>query len=204
MADPRDLFAGLHAQTILELNQLMSGFYHNIEDGLFEMAYANDDQNYQRHLIELMRELRFRREQLLKTFTKRVQNAGQGWLSTCDGGTERIEERVVANSMAAKCAAHFAPVLQAIAERTGHATNRAVERKTLPSGPEELSYHFLMSCRSVSFDTHSVEMVQDLFGRFVLDRLGGTYGQINFALEESGYCTNEQDAELDEFALSSA
>ena len=198
MVDPKKLFARVHTHVTGELTQLMNGFYHNIEDGLFELAYSNADQIQQRHIVELMRELRFRRKQLLRTFGKRVHNAGQGWLGAYDSGPEMIEERMLANEIAAKCSSHFGPVLQSIAERTSHATQRDVSRRALPLSPEEVSYHFVMSCRSVKFDKYSVETVQSLFSRFVLDRLGAVYGQINYELEQAGYVTQ---AEMGEVAL---
>lgn len=192
MVDPNKLFAAIHTHVSGELTQLMDGFYSNIEDGLFELAYTNEDQLQQRQVVELMRELRFRRKQLLQTFGKRVQKAGKGWLAEYDSGPELIEERMIANEMAAKCASHFGPVLQSIAERTAHATNREVAKHTLPPSPQEVSYHFVMSCRSVRFDSYSVGTVQSLFARFVLDRLGAVYGRINSELEDAGYCTFQE------------
>ena len=189
MLEANKVFAAVHTQVTGELMQLMNGFYHNIEDGLFELAYTNQDQMQQRHLVELMRELRFRRKQLLRTFGKRVHNSSPAWLGPYDAGPELIEERMIANEMAAKCGAHFGPVLQTIAERTAHATARDVHRKDLPISPEAVSYHFVMSCRSVKFDKYSVATVQGLFQRFVLDRLGALYGRVNYELEEGGYRT---------------
>jgi uncharacterized protein DUF1631 len=196
MVDPNKLFARIHTHATGELTQLMNGFYHNIEDGLFELAYSNPDQMQQRHVVELMRELRFRRKQLLRTFGKRVQKSGQGWFGDYDSGPEMIEERMMANEIAAKCSSHFGPVLQSIAERTSHATNREVSRRGLPPSPEEVSYHFVMSCRSVKFDKYSVATVQSLFSRFVLDRLGAVYGQINYELEQAGYVTQAELADV--------
>ena len=203
MVDPNKLFADIHTIVSGELMQLMNGFYSNIEDGLFELAYTNPDQMQQRQVVELMKELRFRRERLLKTFSKRIQTAGQGWLGDFAAGPELMEERQLANEMASKCSSHFGPVLQSIAERTGHATNREVSKLTLPPSPEEVSYHFVMSCRSVRFDQYTVGTVQNLFGRFVLDRLGTVYGLINNELEDAGYCTVQELGDQ-EIALSSS
>ncbi len=190
-----DLFAGIHTHATRELTRLMDGFYHNVEDGLFEMAYANQDQAQQRHAVELMRELRSRRKQLLHTFKKRIQTSGQAWMGTPADGPELMEERMMANDMAGKCSAHFGSVLQTIAERTSHATQRQVARTSLPISPEEVSYGFLLSCRSVKFEKEAVEMVQSLFGRFVLDRLGSMYGQVNLTLEGAG-CLTQAEAPL--------
>lgn len=199
--DPKSLFGAIHTQATGELMQLMDGFYFNIEDGLFELAYSNEDQVQQRRVVELMRELRFRRQHLLKTFGKRIKAAGQGWLSAGASTPEQIDEWLIAGEMSGKCAAHFGPVLQSIAERTANATERDVERRALPLSPEEVSFHFVMSCRSVQFDKYSIATVQSLFCRFVLDRLGGIYGRINSDLEDAGFYTM---AELDELAVSTA
>lgn len=201
MLEPNKMFAAIHTQATGELMQLMNGFYHNIEDGLFELAYCNADQIQQRHIVELMRELRYRRKQLLRTFGKRMEQAHQGWFGAYDSGPELIEERVIANEMAAKCSAHFSAVIQSIAERAEHATARDIVRYNLPISAEEVSYHFVMSCRSVKFDKYSVATVQSLFQRFVLDRLGAIYGQVNNQLENSGYQTR---SELEAYALSSS
>lgn len=187
-----DLFAGIHTHATSELTRLMDGFYHNVEDGLFEMAYANQDQSQQRHAVELMRELRSRRKQLVRTFKKRIQTSGQAWMGTPTDGPELMEERMMANNMAGKCASHFGPVLQTIAERTAHATQHQVARAHLPISPEEVSYSFLITCRSVKFEKEAIDMVQSLFGRFVLDRLGSMYGQVNMTLEGAGYLTQAE------------
>ena len=200
-ADPKSLFSAIHTQATGELMQLMDGFYSNIEDGLFELAYSNEDQVQQRRVVELMRELRFRRQHLLKTFGKRIKATGQEWLHGPETSGDRTDERLIASEMASKCSSHFGPVLKSIAERTAHATQRDVSRKTLPLAPEEVSFQFVMSCRSVQFDKYSIATVQSLFGRFVLDRLGGVYGRINTELEEAGYYTM---AELDQLSVSSA
>lgn len=189
--DPKNLFSALHYQVTGELLQLMDGFYSNIEDGLFELAYANDNPIQQRHVVELMRELRFRRKHLIKTFGKRMQASAKGWMLAVQQ-QEYIEERMLANGMAQKCASHFSGLLQSIAERTAHASQREVKRSTLPISPEEISYQFVMSCRSVKFDKYSIETVQSLFSRFVLDRLGHIYGSVNTHLQEAGYLTASQ------------
>ena len=196
MVDPVKLFDGIHTHVTGELMQLMDGFYHNIEDGLFELAYANPDQAHQRHVVELMRELRFRRDHLLKTFGKRMGQAGQGWYRELLSGKDHKEEYRQARELAAKSSAHFGPVLRTIAERVGHATSRDVDRRTLPISPEQISLHFVMSCRSVKFDHYSINTVQDLFGRFVLDRMGASYGRINADLSHAGLCSKEELQEL--------
>ena len=198
--DPRNMLSALFYEAAGELTKLMDGFYSNIEDGLFELAYANNDGEHQKRVIELMRELRFRREHLMGTFMKRVQKGTESWLSESDS-VEYLEEQLQAEQIASRCSGHFGFLLQSIAERMAHAASRDADRESLPISPEQISYHFVMSCRNVQFDKDSVEVVQDLFHRFVLDRLGGIYGVMNSKLEEAGFLTVR---ELEGLAATSA
>ncbi len=201
MDDTKNFFAAVHTQAHGQLMKLMDGFYSNIEDGLFELAYANDDQAQQRRAVELMRELRFRREHLLSTFGKRMQNCAESWLNGIESDLGFVEERSLSLRMAQTCDGHFGPLLQTIGERCAHALQRDIDRHGLPFAPAEISYHFVMSCRSVKFDKQSIALVQALFGRFVLDRLGAIYGTMNSMLEQAGYATM---GEIEAIVVSSA
>jgi len=88
--DPRKLLGAMHFQASGELMRLLDGFFSNIEDGLFELAYSNSDGSQQRKTIELMREMRFRREHLLKTFGKRMQRSVHSWFDEDLTKSERM------------------------------------------------------------------------------------------------------------------
>ncbi|NOX50575.1 MAG: DUF1631 domain-containing protein, partial [Gammaproteobacteria bacterium] len=130
--DPRNMLSAMYFQANGELLRLMDGFYSNIEDGLFELAYGHNNQAQQRHVVELMRELRFRREHLLNTFSKRMQRSAKLWIDQDDSAPEYLEEREIADAMATKCGGHFSPLLQTVSERIGHAIGRDVDRQHLP------------------------------------------------------------------------
>ncbi len=199
--DPKNLISAMHYQAAGELMRLLDGFYSNIEDGLFELAYSNQDNSQQRKTIELMRELRLRRDHLIKTFGKRVQRSVQSWFEEDTTSAEYLEERIQADQLAGRCSGHFGFLVQSIGERAAHAVGRDMARKSVPVSPEEVSYHFIMSCRGLKVDREAMSMVQDLFHRFVLDRLGNVYGPINQQLEDAGYCTV---SELQKLTISSA
>ena len=95
--------------------------------------------------------------------------------------------RSLARGMSKKSTSHFNVLLQDIAERTAAATNRLTADVNVPVSPYQISYNFLASCRSLDFDKSSVELVQELFERFVLDRMGSVYGDCNQRLEECGF-----------------
>lgn len=192
--DPRNVFSAMHHRVTGELLHLMDGFYSNIEDGLFELAFRNDDAEQRTRCFDLMREMRYRRGGLIQTFAKRMQRAGAGWLDEDRNPTQVRELSAIAEQMSEKCSTHFATLLQQVTERTAYGTDRAVNPADLPVSPYNIAYHFIASCQSLEFDHQAIEIVQDLFARFVLDRLGAVYGECNQRLEAAGFYTQ---AELD-------
>lgn len=196
--DPRNVFTSMHHKVTGDLLHLMDGLYSNIEDGLFELAYQHEgNEAQQRRCFDLMREMRFQRSKLIQAFAKRMQRGLEYWFGEkFEYDTEYdVEFDAWARGMAEKCSAHFNILLQNIIERTAYATNRKADAVTIPVSPYQVSYNFLASCRSLDFDRYSIELVQDLFGRFVLDRLGPTYGECNQRLEDAGFFTL-REAEL--------
>ena len=200
--DPRKVFMTVHHKVTGDLLHLMDGFYSNIEDGLFELAYRYEENEVlQRRYFDLMREMRFRRSNLIQAFAKRMQQGQEYWFGDrFEFDTEyEVDFDAMARVMSEKCTAHFNVILQNITDRTAVATDRASEHVTLPISPYQISYNFLASCRSLDFDKNSIEIVQALFERFVLDRMGSVYGECNQCLEDAGY--RPRGAE-DEFASS--
>ena len=194
-ADPRNVFISVHHKATSSLLHLMDGLYSNIEDGLFELAYRNEgNEEQQRRCFELMREMRYRQTNLLQAFAKRMQRGLDYWFGDkFEYDTEYdVEFDAMARGMAEKCSSHFNILLQNIIERTAYATNRKSDSVTLPISPYQVAYNFLASCRSLDFDRHSIQLVQDLFCRFVLDRMGPTFGECNQQLEEAGYHTTRE------------
>ena len=196
--DPRKVFTAIHHKVTGELLHLMDGFYSNIEDGLFELAYRHEsDEVLHKRYFDLMREMRYRRSNLIKAFAKRMQRGVDYWIGEkVEFDTEydvEFDER--ARGMSQKSSSHFNVLLQDITERTAGATSRAADDINLPISPYQISYNFLASCRSLDFDKSSIELVQELFERFVLDRMGSVYGDCNQRLEECGFHPRSDEEE---------
>jgi hypothetical protein len=195
MVDPRNVITSMHHKVTGDLLHLMDGLYSNIEDGLFELAYRHEgDELQQRRSFDLMREMRFRRSNLIQAFAKRMQRGLEYWFGDkFEYDTEYdVEFDALARGMSEKCSAHFNMLLRNVIERTAYATQRKPDAVNIPISPYQVSYNFLASCRSLDFDRHSIELVQDLFARFVLDRLGPVYGECNQRLEDSGFYTRQE------------
>jgi hypothetical protein len=192
--DPRQALSDVHRRVTGELLHLMDGLYSNIEDGLFELAYRTDHEAQQRRCFDLMREMRFQRSRVVQNFARRLKSGFEGWLrgDVSDGSAgDALAER-----MARKCTSHFGGVLQALTERCSDAVGRETSRTELPIGPLHVACSFIASMKALRFDDHAIEIVEDLFNRFVLERLGPVYGECNLKLEQAGFCTAEELAQL--------
>lgn len=192
--DPRNVFTAMHQQVTAELLHLMDGLYSNIEDGLFELAFRDEDEAKQRRCFDLMRELRYRRTNLIQTFAKRMQRGVTDWFYQPPHTVRRESDDQLpqARALAGKCASHFGILLQSIAERAAYGTGHTVAPEDLPISPTRVAHCFLVSCRALKFDEQAIATVQELFGRFILDRLGAIYGDCNHRLEQAGFRTVQE------------
>ena len=188
--DPKIILAALHHIATDELLKLVDGFYFNIEDGLFELAYRTGEQGQRRRCFDLMRELRFRKSTLIRHFAKTMNRYKNLWFKP-ESGMEPLTEAVPQDlealilNMAEKSSSHFSGVLRTISDRVSSAY--PIEPTQLPISPHYVAQAFVLSCRSLKLDHASIEIVQDLFSRFVLDRLGSIYGVCNARLEDAGF-----------------
>jgi hypothetical protein len=191
--DPAKVISALHHRVTGELLHLMDGLYANIEDGLFELAYRASDETRKRRYFDLMREMRYRKSSLVQGYARRMQHAQELWYRP-ETAQEQFdpEVQVRAARMAERCMSHFGSLLRNIAERTGYALERDPDVASLPIGPRQIAGNFLMTMRALRFDQHSIEVVQELFNRFVLDRLGQVYGDCNVRLQDVGFLTRSE------------
>ncbi|MEZ5561155.1 MAG: DUF1631 family protein [Pseudomonadales bacterium] len=187
--DPSNVFTAMHHRVTGELLRLMDGLYSNIEDGLFELAYRTDERRRKTY-FDLMRELRHRRSQVIQNFARGMQGSLEAWF--VDREEPRSPHEQVARAMAAKCTAHFGGVLQSLSERTAYALGRDDNEMELPIGPFRVACHFVGSLKALNFDDDAVDIVNDLFSRFVLDRMGSIYGECNQQLEQAGFFTSRE------------
>lgn len=186
--DPHRSILTMHNLAAEEVAGLMEGFHSNLEDGLFELAYRNDSSDYQRFCFELMRELRFRRPLLMASFTRILGETADAWFAEPGGALPvalEPELESLAETMAAKCMSHFSGLLRSLSQRVAAVTGVNYAPETLPIGPVCLSRMFVASCRETELEASSIEVLRELFLRFVLDRMGSVYGRCNRELQRS-------------------
>ena len=195
--DPKNVLTVMHHKAVSDVLNLLDGFYSNIEDGIFELAYRSEDEEQQAKCFNLMREMRFRRSRLIQTFARKMQHKKTHWLVPARGGEpEGTSLSPLAERMARKSGAHFDFALKTMAERAASATGYELHPEEIPIGPLSIAQSFVDSCQALQFDKQALEVVRELFCRFVLDRLGPVYGFCNGRLEEAGYPTRREEEEL--------
>lgn len=191
---PKAVITALHKSVTRDLIRLLDGFYSNIEDGLFEHAYQTNDESQRARYFDLMREMRMRRSSLVKGFARGMDRNLKGWFdpdrAAVLGSVPVPELDAIVTGMIKNSNAHFGGVLEVIAQRTEHALN--LRCTDVPISPRHIAGAFVNSCRTLKLDTQAIEIVQDLFRRFVLDGLGSIYGEFNHALMDEGFHTSSE------------
>ena len=193
--DPQSMIYAMHREVTGQILNLLDGLYSNVEDGLFELAYRSADDGQRRRCFDLMRELRFRRGGLVKGFARIMDKTREQWFDTFTDESVQQEHSMdeVIMRLAEKSQSHFGGVLQSISERTAVATGRDfAPYDEVPISPRRVSHAFVRSCRSLKLDDASIEIVLELFGRFVLDGLGNIYGDCNLKLQAAGFLTADE------------
>ena len=190
--EARNLVTALHQEAAKELLKLMDGLYFNIEDGLFELACRVDCDDQRSRCFDLMREMRYRKPQLILTFSKKIHKYQKLWFKNQKLDMLSAEEEIISRQTADKAGSHFSGLLATISDRVNLALGSTFDAHCLPIGPYYVSRAFVGSCSTLNFDGTSIRLVQDLFSRFVLDRLGGLYAKANDRLEAAGLYTSDE------------
>lgn len=176
-------------QAILEL---FEGFFGNFEDALFEYAYRSDSELVQQQCFNLMRELRHQCDHLTQVLAGVLERRRLDWYQSDPPSEDGLHVR--ARSLAATANAHFSPLLEQIADRMTALGAVDTSLHSMPLGPTGVAHAFLLALRARGFDASSEELLGGLFRRFVLDRLGPVYGDLNVHLMH--FVTLEDDSTL--------
>lgn len=165
------------AQAVLEL---FEGFFVNFEDALFEYAYRSESKLIQQRCFNLMRELREQREDLTHVFASVLERRRLDWYRA----EQPLQDATLAraSTLAATANANFLPLLEQIAARMSGLDAAELGALQMPVGPTGVAHAFLLSLRARGFDKSADRMLGALFRRFVLDRLGPIYGELNLHL----------------------
>ena len=181
-----------HVRATRAILKLFEGFFVNFEDALFEDAYRSDSELIQQNCFNLMRELRQQGDHVTEVFAGALVRRRLDWYQPQLPMDDAILAR--ANSLAAPTNANFSPLLEQIAVRMMELGAAELNALQMPLGPTRVAHAFFMSLQARGFDRSNDEILGALFRRFVLDRLGPVYGELNLHLMQ--FATLEGDPTL--------
>lgn len=183
---PRNVVTAMHQDVTAQLVELIEGLYFNIEDGLFELAFREDTEEARSRCFDLMREMRLRKHQLVQIFANKLTKYQRVWFGNPNLEEISVEAELLSARAAEQVSDHFQVLLGMISERVNLAIGSELDPNEMPISPRMVARAFISTCLALRFDGAAVDLVQDLFRRFVLERLGGIYAQCNERLEAAG------------------
>jgi hypothetical protein len=195
-SDPANAISALHHRVTGELLHLVDGLFGDIENALFELACRVPEASRRRRCFDLMREMRYRKSSLVRGFARRMQQAHESWFRPELRQHFDADTQTRAGQMAECGRSCIRAVLRDLTERAADALGVPTDPAGLPIGPHVVGANFLVTVQPLCFDDDGIAIVQDLFSRFVLDRLGTVYGDGNLRLQEAGFLTASEQDEL--------
>lgn len=184
---PRNVVTAMHRDVTAELVKLIDGLYFNIEDGLFEMAFREESEDARARCFDLMREMRLRRSKLVQIFTNKLVKYQRVWFGNTQLDEISVEAELLSERAAAQVSDHFGVLLALISDRVNVAIGSELSPADMPIAPRMVARAFISTCLALRFDGAAVDLVQDLFRRFVLERLGSIYAECNERLDDAGF-----------------
>jgi hypothetical protein len=190
--DIQNLYGAIHHKVTGELLYLMDGLFQNLEEALNDFAIRHPGE--ESHCLVLLRAMSSKRSTLIHLIAERMQKALDCWhngqeLDTREGNDEL---QSAAGEMAKKSTGHFDLLLKLIDQRSQVAFDTHTTQMQVPISPRHVAFAFLGSCHDLRFGAKDIDILKELFERFVLDRLGTTYGECNHRLKSEGFLTEQE------------
>lgn len=186
------------------VNGLISSFFENIDDALFDLAEKAESNTAQTQFFDGMREIRKKRPLVERLFQERIGKnfaefatgelkavepvqmpQGSGALSLVDD--QELEESLAISSMVAKAESRLMRPLYQVNQRLAVIVGgNKVEDHGNPVGPAMLCEGFRNAAREFDLNLQVKLIVYKLFDRYVMAGLSALYDEINVELIRAG------------------
>ncbi len=221
MSNVVDLPLGVRVSPLLEnvadlgrigLGRLLSSFFDNIDDALFELADRSRSDSDQQIYFESMRELRLARlnverafldELVAKTLAlpeppRRAEQRVDPTFETMSlVRNDELEITVAIAGIVSKITSRFSLTLAQLTRRLDAlCPKHEVEERDNPLGPVQLCDCFVVSTASVQLDIKVRIILLKLFERLVGEQMGPLYDDANRLLADAGILRNMKDFPL--------
>ncbi|MEM8768712.1 MAG: DUF1631 domain-containing protein [Pseudomonadota bacterium] len=192
-----------------QLATLLEGLFNNIDDALFEMADRSRSDADQHLYFESMRELRLKRQEISKAFTREYTAGFEAGFKASSGepveletdfdnlgmlDNDELEISVAVAGITSKVTSQYSLLIMQLTKRLDHlAGDVEVSERSNPMGPEQLSQVFVSALASADLDIKVRIILLKLFERFVMERLSSFYTDANQMLADAGVLTDLKD-----------
>ena len=162
----------------------LEGLLTNADDALFEMAARGNEAFDQRRCFDLARQLRIQRAQLLGGYRHVLERGSRTWATREFQGPEVDGSWEHAQLLGARARVNFGPLLGVLAAEFASLLECDVPNfEALPISPTWVANSYLESRRAAGLGANP--FLDRLFVRYVIDRLGGLYGEVREMLVNS-------------------
>ena len=218
MSNVVDLPLGVRVSPLLEkvadlgkigLGRLLSSFFDNIDDALFELADRSRSDTDQQIYFESMRELRLARpnverafldELVAKTLALPEPPARRDARTEATVETmslvrnDELEVTVAIAGIVSKITSRFSLAIAQLTRRLDAlCPKHEIEERDNPLGPVQLCDCFVVATASVQLDIKVRIILLKLFERLVGEQMGPLYDDANRLLAEAGILRNMKD-----------
>lgn len=221
MSNVVDLPLGVRVSPLLEkvadlsrigLSRLLSSFFDNIDDALFELADRSRSDNDQQIYFESMRELRLARPNVERTFideliaktlalpeppVKQKQRFDATVETMSLVRNDDLEITVAIAGIVSKVTSRFSLALAQLTRRLDAlCPKHEIEERDNPLGPAQLCDCFVIAMSAVQLDIKVRIILLKLFERVVGEQMGPLYDDANRLLADAGVLRNMKDFPL--------
>ena len=179
-----DVIHAAHSWLVDGVALRLEGMLSNADDALFEMATRSNEEFEQRRCFDLARQLRTQCGQITDGFRNVMERGRRVWALRDFRAPQTDDAWVHARRLGENARIHFAPLLGVLAGEFAVRLNCVVESfEALPISPTWVANGYVEARREAAFPATATLFLDRLFVRYVVDRLGGVYGEVLAMLE---------------------
>lgn len=183
-----------------QLTALTQSLFDNTDDALFELADRSQSDHQQEMYFDSMRHLRLHRKAISENFLSRFVASFNDLLEPQQEEEvddeeidyelvekDELEMTVAVSGIVSKVTSlHSLQIMQLTKRLSSVVAPLEVTERTNPLGPHALSTLFSESLDGLDIGIKVRIIIMKMFERFVMERMGGVYEQVNQQLIQSG------------------
>ncbi|NKB97917.1 MAG: DUF1631 family protein [Pseudomonadales bacterium] len=180
------------------IEKLISGLFDNTDDALFELADKSQSDHQQEMYFDSMRHIRLHRKTIEENFLTEFATNFERLLTPADSADvasddyalvnqDELEMSVAVSGIASKVTSIYSLAIMQLTKRFGSVIAPVEVTELLnPLGPHALSSAFATAMSGVEVQIKIRIILMKLFERFVMERMGPVYEDVNAKFIQAG------------------